>query len=256
MLIPELEAAWKSTTKVLLGTEIDDLMAYEDYLKRYTDPIEKRKSAISGREVMISSNRVPKTAPVIGHDEAVEYLKRTSTSFNINDIKDIDSLLSATKEKAYYSGNVLLGNSIDSKLCHRCVNLSYSYACQDVRDGKYVAFTTSIRCPEYSFGCCFGGDVKFCIKILDPYMTTRCLELFHCNVATDCYYSASLEDSSNCMFSFNQKNKHYLIGNVQLPKDRYAQLKSKLTAEIADELRSKKKLPSIIDVIRGDVNDN
>ncbi len=253
MLIPELESAWRATTKVLLGREIPNLLDYEDYLKRYTDPIEKRTSAISKKEVIISSNRIPSNAPVIGHDEAEYYAKLTSNSpLNINEIKDIDSIFSATKEKAFYTGNVLLGNSIKSQSCHRCVNLSYSLGCQDVHDGKFVAFTTSIRNPEYSFGCCFGGDVKFCIKILDPYMTTRCMELFHCNVATDCYYCASLEDSSNCIFSFNQKNKHYLIGNIPLPKDKYAQLKSKLVAEIADELESKKKLPSIIDIIRGE----
>jgi len=54
------------------------------------------------------------------------------------------------------------------------------------------------------------------------------------------------------MFSFNQKNKHYTIGNIPLQKDRYSKLKEKLVAEMASELKSKKKLPSIIDIIRGD----
>jgi len=181
--IPELEKAWKSTTKVLFGEEIFNLMNYIDYLKRYTDQVENRKSAITGKDVTISSNRIPKDARVIAHDEAGYYSKMIeSVPFNINEIKDIDSILAATREKVFYTGNVLLGNSIGSQRCHRCVNLSYSYGCQDVRDGKYVAFTTSIRNPEYSFGCCFGGDIKFCIKILDPYNVTRSVELFHANV--------------------------------------------------------------------------
>ncbi|MFA6530246.1 MAG: hypothetical protein WCT31_00815 [Candidatus Micrarchaeia archaeon] len=249
----ELGKAWRSTTKVLFGVEMDKLSGYENYLKRYTDPMENRKSAITGKDVTISSNRIPTNAKVIAHDEADYYAKMTaSVPFNINEIKDIDSIVAATREKVFYTGNVLLGNSIGSKACHRCVNLSYSYGCQDVRDGKYVAFTTSIRNPEYSFGCCFGGDIKFCIKILDPYNVTRSVELFHANVVGDSYYCGTIEDSDNCMFSFNQKNKHYLIGNIQLPRDKYATLKAKLVAEMADELKSKKKLPSIIDIIRGE----
>ncbi|MFH1222643.1 MAG: hypothetical protein V1492_06190, partial [Candidatus Micrarchaeota archaeon] len=113
------------------------------------------------------------------------------------------------------------------------------------------AFTTSIRSPEYSFGSCFGGDIQFCIKVLDPYKQTRCMETFHCNVAADSYYSGSLEDSSNCMFSFNQRNKHYLIGNVQLTKEKYAGLKAKLIGEIAQTFKAKKTIPSVIEIISG-----
>ena len=228
----ELEKAWKNTCNVLLGREVGNLLEFQDYLKSYTDPIEERKSALSGNAVTLSSNRIPKNARVIGLEEVPAYLDKTAgIPLDINAIKDIDSILEAVREKTYYTGNVVLGNSNSAVNCHRCSNTNFALECQDVYDGKYVAFTTSIRSPEYTFGCCFGGDVQFCIKILDPYKTTRCMELFHCNVTTDCYYSASLEDSSNCMFSFNQKNKHYLIGNIPLARDRYVELKAKLVGK-------------------------
>jgi len=246
----ELDKAWKNTCKILLGCEVGGLLEFRDYLKRYTDPIEERKSELSGKGVVISSNRIPKNARVIGLEEVPKYLDKTaSIPLNINAIKDIDSILEAVREKTYYTGNVVLGNSTNVTDCHRCVDLNYALGCQDVHKGKFVAFTTSIQSPEYTFGCCFGSATQFCIKILDPYRTTRCMELFHCNVATDCYYSSSLEDSTNCMFSFNQKNAHYRIGNIPLEKGRYAKLKTKLIAEIADELKQKKKLPSIIDIV-------
>ena len=251
----QLNKSWKNTCKIILGEEVGDLLDFRNYLKRYTDPIDKRKSGISGKEVTISSERIPKDAPLIGYDELIAYEKATSgIKLNINEIKDIDSLLQAARDKIYYSGNIVLGNSSNTILSHRCVNTNYALECQDVYDGKYVAFTTSIRNPEYSFGCCFGGDIQFCIKILDPYKISRSMELFHCNVASDCYYSASLEDCTNCMFSFNQRNKHYLIGNLQLDKDRYADLKKKLVGEIVDSMKKRKSAPSIIDVIRGDSN--
>ncbi|MFH1785300.1 MAG: hypothetical protein ABH842_02640 [Candidatus Micrarchaeota archaeon] len=252
MIINQLNKSWKSTCKVLLGQEVGELSEFTNYLKTYTDPIVKRKSILSGNDVTISSNRVPKQAPVIGHEEMHEYEKRMfSMPFNINDIKDVDSIIHAAKEKVCYAGNIVLGHSTNVINSHRCVNTVYAMGCQDVYDGKYVAYTTSIRSPEYSFGCCFGGEIQFCIKVLDPHKQLRCLETYHCNVASDSFYSASLEDCTNCIFSFNQRNKNYLIGNIQLTKDKYAELKSKLVGEFADELKRKKKLPSIIEIISG-----
>lgn len=251
----QLNRSWKSTCRVLVGEEIGDLLEFRNYLKSYTDPIEKRASAISKEDVTISSNRVPKNARLIGHSEMADYQQKISKlPFDINSIKDIDSILEAAKERAYYAGNIVLGNSSNVFLSHRCVNTHYALECQDVYDGKYVAFTTSIRNPESSFGCCWGGDIQFCIKILDPFKITRCMELFHCNVVSDSYYSASLEDCTNCMFSFNQRSKNYLIGNVPLPKDRYAVLKKKLAGEIAEYMKKNKSAPSIIDIISGGNN--
>ncbi len=249
---PVLNKAWKSTCKILLGDEIGELSEFATYLSKYTDPIENRKSVLSDKDVAISSNRIPKSARVIGYGEMNEYGKVISSKpLNINDIKDLDSVIGAVNERVCYSGNTVLGNSSNALQSHRCVNTHHAYRCQDVYDAKCVAFTTSIRSPEYSFGCCFGGEIQFCIKVLDPHKQVRCMETFHCNVASDSYYSASLEDCTDCLFSFNQKNKHFLIGNVQLTKDKYASLKAKLVGEMADELKRKKSIPSVIEIISG-----
>lgn len=247
--IDALDKAWKSTCRVLLNQEVGELEEFEDYLKRYVETPAKRRSSISGKEVAISSKWIPENAPVIAHDEHEEYRKRFASPFDINRIKDLDSLVETVQERVYYAGNTILGNSRCAIDSHRCVNVHHARGCQDVYDGKYVAYTSSIRNPEYSFGCCFGGDIQFCIKVLDPFKQVRCMETFHCNVASDSYYSASLEDCSDCIFSFNQRNSHHMIGNIQLPKDRYSEMKAKLVSEIADELRSKKALPSVIDLI-------
>ncbi|MBU0532341.1 hypothetical protein KKB44_02500 [Candidatus Micrarchaeota archaeon] len=244
----QLNRAWKKTCGVLLGREVGELQEFEGYLKRYTDPIEKRTSVISGKEITISSNRLSKNTKVIGYNEINEYAKR-DFKLDINKIKDIDSILEELNENICYAGDIVLGNSQNFLNSHRCMNTSYILGCQDVHDGKYTAYTTSIRNPEYSFGCCFGGDIQFCIKVLDPYKQTRCMETFHCNVVSDSYYSASLEDCSGCLFSFNQKNKHNLIGNIQLEKNKFADLKSKLLSEIAETLEKKKTIPSVIEII-------
>jgi len=246
-----LNKAWKDTCRILLGQEVGELDDFSAYLRRHVEPLERRNSAISGKEVAVSSDKIPKGAPVIAYDEIEEYGKMVARPMDVDKIKDLDSLVENTREMAYYAGNIVLGNSRGAAGSHRCVNVCHALECKDVYDGKYIAYTSSIRSPEYSFGCCFGGDIQFCIKALDPYKQIRCMETFHCNVASDSYYSATLEDCTNCIFSFNQKNRHYMIGNVSLPRDRYAALKAKLVGEIADELRRKKSLPSIIGIISG-----
>jgi hypothetical protein len=49
------------------------------------------------------------------------------------------------------------------------------------------------------------------------------------------------------MFSFNQRGKSYLIGNLSLPKDRYLQFKQKLVSEMAEKLKKDKRLFTMAD---------
>ncbi len=143
MLIPELESAWRATTKVLLGREIPNLLDYEDYLKRYTDPIEKRTSAISKKEVIISSNRIPSNAPVIGHDEA-EYYAKLAAILSI----DLRAPLHSSRCSGQFAlryllerGHVQPRASQDSPYCyHR------GYYC---RSGLSVVWTIYSECAEY-----------------------------------------------------------------------------------------------------------
>src|SRR3989338_8438597 len=89
-----INKSWRETCKILLGEEVGDLLEFKNYLKRYTDPIEKRKSSISGKDVTISSDRIRKDAPVIAHDEMFVYQKNIlDNPFDIDDIKDIEDFL-------------------------------------------------------------------------------------------------------------------------------------------------------------------
>jgi len=96
-----------------------------------------------------------------------------------------------------------------------------------------------------------GSTSQFCIKTQENYKMVRCMETVHINIASDCYFSASLENCSDCMFSFNQQSKHFLIGNRQLQKDSYLALKGKLLAEIRDTLQRDKSVASISEIMGG-----
>ncbi len=251
-LYATLDKAWKSTCKIVLKDEIGDLQDYRDYLKKYTDPMESKRSFLSGTDVSISSGRFGSDARFLSNSEVAEYDRKLSAMpLDINSIKDMDSLVEAVSERVCYAGNIVLGNSAHVALSHRVVNTNYALECQDIYDGKYVAYSSSMRSPEYFFGGGLGGDAQFCIKTQENFRMSRCMETIHVNIASDCYFCASLENCSDCMFSFNQQSKRFLIGNLQLQKDTYAPLKGKLLAEIRDTLQRDRSVISIADILGG-----
>ena len=70
-------------------------------------------------------------------------------------------------------------------------------------------------------------------------------------MSSDCYYSANCENCSDCMFSFNLRNKRHTVGNVQLPREKYLGLKKKLVGEILGELLPRKRVISIAEILGG-----
>lgn len=243
--------AWKSACKIILGDEIGDLKDYADYLKRYNEPVIMRKSAITGKDVPVSSDRICKTAKIVSMEEIEEYLRMTKDfKLDINSIKDIDSLLEMCKEQFYYAGNVYLGTSSNVIESDRCIDSSFVYRSHEILENcKYVAFSTRTMGSEYNFGVTHGGKSKFIIRGYNPYITTRCMEILRTYDSSDIYFSANLENCQNCMFSFNLRSRNYTIGNLQLTNEKYSELKKKLLEEMREKLRKKKELPTLLEMI-------
>ena len=251
MGLEAINKAWKSTCKILLKEEIGDLWDYEAYLSQYMDQKREVVSAISGKEISVSPMPFCKESKFISDNEADEFDKRKRMQkLGINEIKDIDSILENIGEICY-SGDIIRGNSreVDSSDC--CFNSSFVYKCTDVYDDKYVAYTCNIRKSEYLFGCNWGGGSDYLIKCSQVFEQTRCFETLHTVSISDCYYAANLESCANCMFSFNQKSKKNMIGNLQLSIEKYEKLKEKLVGDIREILEDKKSIQSIEQIISG-----
>ncbi|MFH8120472.1 MAG: hypothetical protein QXS37_06725, partial [Candidatus Aenigmatarchaeota archaeon] len=247
----ELNKAWKSTCKIIFGEEIGELKEYEEWLKEYMPTIGKRKSVISGKDVFLAYDKYCKNSNYISLDERKEVSIEPLT---INEIKDIDSIVEAISNKWYYVGNKTLGRStlvegcdviFDSQVVadsFYIVNSSFVFASSAIRDSKYVFGTTGIeRNSEFIVRCTGADNAK------------RCFEVRYGNTySSDCYFGNNLENCSDLMFCFGQRNKRYMIGNLQLTKDKYFQIKSKLIEEIREELKKEKKFPSLYELIGND----
>ncbi|VVB97917.1 Uncharacterised protein [uncultured archaeon] len=246
-----IDDAWRSTCKILLGREVGGLEAFSAYLSRHITLAAEEKSSISGKPIYSAANEICKGARFIAYDELPQYGKiAKGAKLGINEIKDIDSILSALKETFYYSGGVVLGNSNDVVDSDRCVDCVDVYKSRMIFEkSKSMAYSEQSRACEYVFGAQITGDCKFLIHSYDGFKDNRCMEILRTFFCSDCYYVANLEGCSNCMFSFNQRSKSNMIGNIQLPKDRYESLRQKLVAEIADMMEARKSVPTIVDII-------
>jgi hypothetical protein len=241
-----LDKAWRSTCKVVLGDDIGELKLYADWLKEPMAPLSRKRSYLSGKEVNCAVQDYPTDARFVSLDETGFAAKAEPLS--INDIKDMDSIIEALQERFAYCGNVVLGNSMDvegssdvqdsfhvlgSNFIYGCENIAYSSFC---RGSKYLFCTVS----DFSS--------SFLIRTFETHKQSRCFEAWNCYDSSDCYFSSFVENSQEAMFSFSLRNKRHVIGNIELPKDKYAALKAKLLSEIREELVRERRLPSLMEI--------
>lgn len=246
----DINDAWKDTCRVLLADEVGELDEFEAYLTQYVEQPQTRQSVLSHQPVMVSSPHFGKSARFISNDEMAQYQKAAKALLHINEVKDLDSLCQALSDRFIYSGNIVIGNSSEVSLSDSCANSQFVQRSIRVFDSKFVAFSSDVRYGE----CIFGSDKvpasRFIISSSHTHKSIRCFECISVMICADCYYSAHLEDCQNCLFSFNQKNKRNLIGNLAFAPDEFIKLKSKLLGEMAESFKSKKSVLPLVDLIR------
>ncbi|MFH1285123.1 MAG: hypothetical protein ABIH99_00925 [Candidatus Micrarchaeota archaeon] len=243
----ELKKAWKDTCKVVLGEEIGELEAYLPWLAEYTNKLVYAKSSISGKQVTFTMGEYCSSSKRISLDE-VDFNAKYAP-LNINEIKDIDSLARAVSERVCYTGNIVLGNSSNVHSSSNIMDGHFIYNSAHLGGCKYIAYGTVGRQCEYCFGGNAIAESSTCIKCHETTRDKRSFELWFSQSTSDSYYSFNLKNCSNAIFCFNLQNKNYCVGNIQLEKEKYSKTKVHLISQIADELKRKKKVIALLDII-------
>jgi hypothetical protein len=254
---PELQEAlgkgWKGACKAIFGQEIGELEEYSDYLKEAV--VGKAvKSSFSGKDLWVASRNHCEGARFFDFTDEGARLAELKGSLDINGIKDIDSLLDGLRETLVYSGNKVAGNSKFVEHSDSVVDGMFIFNSSLVIGGKCQAYTYVEQHSEYAFGCTSSGQSANLIRCFYNNSLNRCFEVCATVKAADSYFCYNIWSCSDCMFSFNLRNKAHMIANVQLEKGQYDGLKAKLLAEITQELKKKKRLDySIMDIANGAV---
>ncbi len=240
-----INETFMSACQVLFGQPIGELAEFAPYLREMVDQPAQAASNLSGKKVYLS-RPYSKEAKFI---DVAEATGKPST-LSINDIKDIDSVLSALPEKLSYCGNKNLGTSVgvvESDMCNDSFDVISS---QNVISSKHVAYSNGVRQSEGVFGCQLGGEVQFSMHSQVFFFSRRCFDAYLCFHSSDVYCSFNCRNCQEAMFSFNQSSKRHMIGNLEISKEKYLPLKRKLAEEIAGVLKTKKSFPSVFDILK------
>ena len=243
----KMDSAWKSACRIIFGREIGPLEKYRAWLGKGMPRGARRKSHSSGKDVAVAFDAFPSGARFVSSDE-LQLNKGYGVS--VNDMKDVDSLLSALSEKCEYAGNRHLGNSAFVESSDIVLDSQYVGNSANVEESQYVDSSFMIRKgSKHIFGCGALGNGEFLIRVTDSYGQKRSFESSIVGTSSDCYFCHNVLGSREMMFSFGQRNKSYCIGNTQLPKEKYLELKRKILAEVAGILEKEGSFPALHELV-------
>jgi hypothetical protein len=245
--IAPIDLAWRGLCGLLFGREVGGMRKFEPYLKEAMLPYTIVKSSVSGKDVYFGHHLYPAGARFVSPGE-IPQIKQAKIS--LNDIKDIDSLFRAAEESISYCGNKVFEKNINTELVDNAINCIDVYYSHNVRNVKKGAFISGVRESECVFGIPAFPKINYSIRCHEGINVNRMFESFYITHSSDMYYSFNCTNCSDVMFGFNLRGKRNVIGNLELPKDKYLSLKQKLASEIADELEAKGRARSISDIAR------
>ncbi|VVB57498.1 Uncharacterised protein [uncultured archaeon] len=246
----DLQGAWTSTCKTIFGQELGPLAEFEPYLKEALIGKEVR-SAFSKKPLRVTSPHFDARARFFDYAAERPDYEKLNTPLDLNALKDIDSVVGAVKERLVYAGNKRMGQSQNVEMSDQVTDSIDIHHSALITRCQHVAYCTFMQDGEYCFGCTdITNHPTSVIRCFYNHELKRSFECSYGVSSADCLFCYNVEGCNDCLFTFSEKNKRHMIGNVQLTPDAYKRLKTKLVGEIAQELAAKKRYPlSITDML-------
>ena len=245
--LPVLQKRWDSTCRVLFGQEVGSLPEFGKWLSEISERLVHRASSVSGKEITYAITSYAEGSKWIGFEE-IDFTKKAAPLPEIEGAS-MDELVAALQDRFYYVGSAVLGNSQSVEKSSGITDCFYMHETGKLTECKYTAYSILGRLGEDCFGVNGIGESAMCVKCCETFRNRRCFELWQSRSCSDCFYSHNLDDCQECFFCFNAKNLRYAIGNLQLPKEKYLEVKKRLQAEMADILKKEKRLPSLVEIV-------
>ena len=211
-LYEQLNNAWKRTCKIIFGEEVGELKEFEEWLSESFSilPLAGGKAFVKHTTSSLSGKRMAVFAPFYGKNAKFatykELMAKSIEPLSINQIKDIDSIIEAWKERWYYVGEVILGNSKFVELSDSVFSSYFVYNSYAVEHSNRIVSSVWVRDKSsYLFGGGGGPNFEFSIRVFYGGWIKRSLEVYTFTTASDIYYSHVVDSSKEIMFSFMVK---------------------------------------------------
>ena len=245
----ELEFSFTLAAKILLGRPLEGLEQYSKWLGQHVPLPYPAKSALSGQEVWVAPeqyflNHRFNPERIISMDEIVKVPAQKVKPQELEGLDVAGLIKTVVMPHAYYCGNFRYKTFANAARSSGTGDSNHVDMVEDVyHSSKNIAYS---NCILYENQAVFGSHnltyAQFCIHAYNSNRVVRCFEVEGCNLCSDAYFCHNCEGLSECMFCFNTKRKRYAIGNVEVDKEKYMQIKKMVLDALGAELEEKKKL--------------
>ncbi len=239
-----IDDAFSRTCKLIFGKSLPgNVETYSEYLEMHIQKMERCESVISGKEFYrgdygnyfdLPKNRLIgfKEASILG--ENAKLTREEIDSINFCNAHEFIGRIAFFSTEIYVEPNE---NIIDCPLTGYSSNSLKSFP---LVYSKNCAYNFWPRSSEHLFGCRQMFDSAFCINCYYSVKLTRCFEMDACRDCSDSLFCHNCENVHDSMFCFNVKNLRYAIGNVEVGKEKFEQIKSIVLKQINNDLKVKK----------------
>lgn len=232
-----IEEAWSKTCNVVLGRRLKGgIDYYGEWLKKDTKRSETLKSAASGRPVRrfdycryfeLPSDRL------LLREEAREAGERLKICEDAAESLTIANAHERIGGVAFFCPEYRDGMNLNIIECPTSGDSAHSYRSSAVVYSKYSGYCFWPRSSEHSFGCNALLSSEFNIRCFNSVKLARCFEVDFSRDCSGCYYCHNIENCRDCLFCFNAKNLKYAVGNVEVGRERFMQMKQKVLEDAA-----------------------
>ena len=237
--LAQLEEAFRRTTQIIFGVPLWGISKYSPWLSKNIPGFEEGKSSASKKPLLVSDYGDFLLMPrerMLNDNEAEwigEKLAIDENEVNKLSLKNAPHLLN---EIAYFNPEWQVGQLSNNVECPVSIDSSDSYRTIIGVFSKKCALGRWPREAEFIFGFHRMRNSSFCIRCFHSENLSRCFEVSEGRNCTDCLYCHNVENVHDSMFCFNTKNKRNAIGNVELPRKKYLDIKKMVLAELNREL--------------------
>ena len=233
-----IEKSFLSTFKTVLKKEPVGLDKYEKWLSKHTIRLEEVESPF-GNKTCLPKDMIDAIFLQVPRNRVVSFIEGIELGKLRMDEKDLDSIEKikhALEKIGYFSAELVVGhtrNCIKAPILYHASNVYNNY---DSTYSEYAGINSmSLNC-KYIFGCGRMLYSQFCINCYNSLHLNRCFETDTSEKCSDAYFCHNSEGLAEAMFCFNIKGKRHVIGNLEVKRDRYIDIKNAVLEQITDEL--------------------
>ncbi len=235
--IRPIEQTFASTTKVILGKEMGPMEKFLPMLNRRTRKIREIRTSFGGKAYCTDVLMFPYVTPSrLVNNEESQALGERHIALLEGESPALAELLKKISPVLFLRAEFHEGQNSNCAVGQVFYNVSNIYSVYDATLAKNCAYSTMAFHAEAVFGSWRAIHSRFCINCHDCHGLTACMEMDGCANCSSSMFCHNCENLDQCMFCFNVKGMRYAIGNVEVGREKFLQVKKMVQEELVRQL--------------------